>query len=657
LSCYTNNMQASGAAVDGTTYEVRFIAPGYQNINAVKAAGYTKLRISYEVSAYTANGDPGVQPFVTFNKTWAGKWHDLKGNSGTAEIDFDNAWNDGSNQVYFGVQFSNITGSISYKITAAELVKGNGSSSSGGSSSGGGSQTGDTIGDVNGEVELNFAKLLQESLYFYDANMCGCDVDEKSHFSWRNDCHTDDAKVTYNGKTVDVSGGYHDAGDHVKFGLPAAVSASMLGISYMEYKDDYDELGLTAHYKCIMDRFADYFERCTVMTNGKVETFCYQVGEGNDDHNWKTKPEDQTGSRAVYFTSSSDPCTDIVCETAAALAIYSMNFNDEKSLEYAKALFEYADGMGNKANSKGRDGYFYDSSSYKDDYAFASAMLYKATGEAKYKTAYNSCSSDLYCGWPISWDDVKALGALYAPDGGTANNSVAEYVSGQAASAKNSEGFVLLNQWGSARYNAALQFMGLLADKIQNQDRFYGWAKGQMSYLLGNNAGKHCFVTGYNDMSVKNPHHRAVYDSYSFPNCTGAAKHLMIGALVGGPMSTSTAYTDNAGDYTQNEVALDYNACLVCAAASLYHCEKQKGTDEEKALQKTIEMSDIQGIELRTSQDTLKGDVNCDGNVDGKDEKLILKHISGLKPLSDTTNADMNGDGNIDILDIILILG
>ena len=57
----------------------------------------------------------------------------------------------------------------------------------------------------------DYAKLLQYSLYFYDANMCGDQVEEAGKLSWRSDCHTSDS----------VTGGFHDAGDHVKFGLPA----------------------------------------------------------------------------------------------------------------------------------------------------------------------------------------------------------------------------------------------------------------------------------------------------------------------------------------------------------------------------------------------------------------------------------------------------
>ena len=90
--------------------------------------------------------------------------------------------------------------------------------------------------------EYNLAKLLQYSSYFYDANMCGCGVSDNSQFTWRGDCHTYDSQVPLNSQNtnlsdsfiskykdvldpdgdgyVDVSGGFHDAGDHVKFGMP-----------------------------------------------------------------------------------------------------------------------------------------------------------------------------------------------------------------------------------------------------------------------------------------------------------------------------------------------------------------------------------------------------------------------------------------------------
>ena len=107
--------------------------------------------------------------------------------------------------------------------------------------------------DMSGGAGFNYAKALQYSLYFYDANMCG-DLSDCS-VNWRGNCHMDDQKVTYNGKTVDVSGGFHDAGDHDKFGLPQGYSASILGVGFYEYKDAYVQTGQVEHFKKILDHF------------------------------------------------------------------------------------------------------------------------------------------------------------------------------------------------------------------------------------------------------------------------------------------------------------------------------------------------------------------------------------------------------------------
>ena len=116
----------------------------------------------------------------------------------------------------------------------------------------------------------NYAKLLQYTMYFYDANMCGSDVGSASQFTWRDNCHTAD----------EVDGGYHDAGDHVKFGLPAGYTASTLGWGYYEYKDSYDALGQTAHLQALTDRFCDFFKASTKLNGNDVSSICYQVGKG-----------------------------------------------------------------------------------------------------------------------------------------------------------------------------------------------------------------------------------------------------------------------------------------------------------------------------------------------------------------------------------------
>ena len=464
-----------------------------------------------------------------------------------------------------------------------DYSKGDTNDETGGSGGSGGVQK-DTTTDLNLDISYNFAKLLQESLYFYDGNMCGTDVDENSAFSWRGNCHTYDSHVTYNGKTVDVSGGYHDAGDHVKFGLPQGYAATVLALGYYQFADAYDELGQTAHFNTIMDYFCDYFTRCTIYKEGTdtVEAFCYQVGDGDSDHAKWEAPEGQTIGRPAFFATTSNPATDEVSVAVAALALQAANYQKQggaealaKSKAYLKTaedLFDFAKNCSNKQVATQGAAPFYSSNNWEDDYCTAAAALYAATGNESYKQQRDAYYGKLNTGWCLTWDNTWPVAAVLKEDY-TAVSAFASY-----GSKNTKQGFKMINGWGSARYNASAQFMGLIYDqanqKLSMTDGNYSsWATGQMKYLLGNNKAKRCFVVGYNENAAKYPHHRAASRS----NDAGQVRedhYTLLGALVGGPSDEYDTYADNQADYNCNEVALDYNAGLVGAAAGLYLLHK-----------------------------------------------------------------------------------
>jgi hypothetical protein len=418
----------------------------------------------------------------------------------------------------------------------------------------------------------NYAKLLQYSLYFYDANMCGTQVDENSGFSWRSDCHTSD----------EVVGGFHDAGDHVKFGLPAGYSASTLGLGYYEYKDVYDSLGQTSHLKQITDYFCDYFKASTVLSGTTVTKFCYQVGEGNADHNTWAAPEVQdSSSRTAYWTTNG--ASDIAAEYAAALAVNYINFGDEEDLKYAKALYEFS----TKYNTISYDGTggFYDSSDYKDDQAWAAGWLYLATNDTTYKTSMKNYLTtekqwhEVY--WAQCWNDVSMGVAILD---GYIEDDWAYATSFLTQKCTDTSTYFSLSEWGSARLNYGMQLPALIASKYSGTD-YTSWCKAQTSIILGNNSKNVCLVVGLEDNSAKYPHHRAA-SGYSSneeaQNQTtyGSNGHTLTGALVGGPQGSDfSTYNDSMQDYVTNEVAIDYNAALVGAAAGLYEKYKTGSVD------------------------------------------------------------------------------
>lgn len=403
----------------------------------------------------------------------------------------------------------------------------------------------------------NYAKLLQYSLYFYDANMCGTQVSENTALSWRSDCHTGD----------DADGGFHDAGDHAMFGLPQGYSASMLGWSYYEFKDAFNQTGQAAHYQVIADYFCDFFKASTKLdSSGNVQSFCYQKGDGDEDHSYWGPPENQSNSRRQFWTSSG--ASDIAAEYAAALALNYLNFGNSEDLKYAKALYRFS----TQYNQCATDGpnNFYQSTNCSDDQAWAAGWLYLATKEESYK---NDCASKqaTYLGWVHCWDNV-ALGAACVNAHITGDWSKVNSYLGSQCTDPNS--YFFMNQWGSARLNAAMQMCALSATKNSSAD-YSAWCKGQMTYLLGSNPANTCFVVGFASNSAKNPHHRAAsgynsYDEMGTSTTISSNGHTLVGALVGGPTDAGGSYNDSISDYVANEVAIDYNAGLVGAAAGLY---------------------------------------------------------------------------------------
>lgn len=484
-------------------------------------------------------------------------------------------------------------------------------------------------------IDYDFARALQYSIYFYDANMCGKEVSENTQYSWRGDCHTYDSQVAMNSNAtnlsesfltkykdildpdgdgfIDVSGGFHDAGDHVKFGIPENYAASTLGWGYYEFRDSYKKLGQDKHIETILRYFNDYLMKCTFRDeNGEVIAHCYQVGDGDIDHDYWNSPEIDEMERPAFFLTGDKPQTDYAASAAASLAANYMNFKDtdseyaEKSLDYAKALFSFARNH-EKQLSDNADGpkQYYRSEKWEDDYVWAAAWLYKATEDISY---LNEAAKyiDYYApsGWAHCWNDVWSgaitlLGEidLEHPEIDLQNiyrkaqnkseyedadfwiqieKAIQKWMTGYNTPA----GYAFLNEWGSARYNTAMQLVTLVYDKYKNNGKPSGysdWAKGQMEYLMGNNPMDTCYIVGYNDKTVKHPHHRAS-SGLTTAEDTKDHRYVLYGALVGGP-DGSDKYTDVTAKYVYTEVTIDYNAAFVGACAGLYAFY---GTDDMK---------------------------------------------------------------------------
>ncbi|GAB3017274.1 glycoside hydrolase family 9 protein [Natronobiforma cellulositropha] len=481
----------------------------------------------------------------------------------------------------------------------------------------------------------NLASALNKSLYFFDANRCGPDAGD-GRLAWRGACHDEDAAVPLeeavsNGGTdlssgfisqysdildpdgtgtVDVSGGFHDAGDHVKFGLPQSFSASNLAWAVLEFEDAFRDVGSYDHILHHLHRFAEYFLKCIFRDDsGEVVAFCYQVsnGGGSFDHNYWGPPEEQDpeqSPRPAYFATADDPASDRSAAAAAALAVISLVLESEdpdyaaECLDAAEALYAFADEHRGVPQTAAP---YYESTNDADHLCWAAIWLHEATGEDAYLEDAAGVSGDSYTGhvsdiltsvhddwhntWVQSWDSVWSgvFLKLYDITGEERWRELAfwnlAYWSGGEVSHEASwgdyiqttpAGFSFLNEWGSARYNAAAQFMATVYRNYTGNSDVTDWALGQMEYIMGDNPFGYSLIVGFTDSHAERPHHDAAHGTDSgMPSVPPEHEYTLYGALVGGP-DASDNHIDDTADYTLNEVAIDFNTGLVGALAGLY---------------------------------------------------------------------------------------
>jgi endoglucanase len=413
----------------------------------------------------------------------------------------------------------------------------------------------------------NYYDALLKATYFFDANKCGPNAGTDSVVSsWRSACHTQDGSTV----SLDLTGGYHDAGDHVKFGLPQCWSAATLGWALYEYRATFDTAGVSTKLLSVIKYFTDYFLKC----HPNASIFYYQVGDGNADHGYWGAPENQTGTRPVI---SAPPGADVCGEAAAALALMYLNYKSTNSayatqcLTAAKEIFNIGmTGLGRSSDGSG--GSFYKSTSHFDDLGWASIWLSVATGDSSLLSPIDAWldvpndpgDNHYQKKWAPAWDDVHLFVMLKMAE----LTGMQKYIDGvvwnltyfRDTLQKTPKGLPWLDQWGCLRYASDEAGMGFLTYKLLGLNTYYATGNLTMDYCLGTNERNASYVTNYLTSPPVHPHHRANEPQQGGPT------HGMVGALVGGP-SNDGSYVDSVGDYTHNEVAIDYNAAYILGLA------------------------------------------------------------------------------------------
>jgi hypothetical protein len=454
-----------------------------------------------------------------------------------------------------------------------------------------------------GEWKYPIDEAIGKSLFFYEVQRSGFPAGD-SRVSWRGD--------SPKRSDGEFSGGWYDAGDHVKFGLPLTYSAGRLALMVVHYRETlrgtYFDGQTNLHWALReLEWIADYIRRC----HPDKDTFVAQVGDGDIDHSYLGRAETLDTPRPVFKLTKQKPGPDLTASAAGAMAACAVAFKGENEsvsvlcLNAALSLwamtFSNQDALDNGITydqSIPEASKFYRSSGINHHITFAATMLFKATGDLKYRdeALFYAMAPDVkapygpfkyYSIW-ASWDNAwfEAACTLLMDGHDTQKGDLRKLVDSMMMSWINAEqgvkitpgGAHWLSPWGSNRYAANSAGIAVLAARAipEKADIFNKYAASQLHYIWGDTGRS--YVVGFGKDPPLRPHHRnsaCTLQESLVDSCAAAwtnkraNPNVLHGALVGGPSKPNDKYNDDRGDYIESEVAIDYNACYTLASAGL----------------------------------------------------------------------------------------
>lgn len=149
---------------------------------------------------------------------------------------------------------------------------------------------------------------------------------------------------------MDLTGGYYDAGDNVKFNFPMAFTITVLSWSVIEFGKF---MGSDLQYAVDAIRWgADYLLKST----NRPDTIIALVGDPFGDHNCWQRPEDMDTPRTAYQVNATYPGSDLSAEIAAALASASVVLKPFDS-SYSRILVHRAESVSKKDKQRKKSYY------------------------------------------------------------------------------------------------------------------------------------------------------------------------------------------------------------------------------------------------------------------------------------------------------------
>ncbi|KAK6158268.1 hypothetical protein DH2020_005582 [Rehmannia glutinosa] len=384
----------------------------------------------------------------------------------------------------------------------------------------------------------DYKDALSKGILFFEGQRSG-KLPATQRVKWRADSALSDGNL----ENVNLSGGYYDAGDNVKFGWPMAFSVSLLSWAATEYKNEINSAKQLPNLRSAIKWGTDFLIRAHTSST----TLYTQVGEGNRDHECWERPEDMDTPRTLYKITSTSPEGEVAAEAPPSFFAAAIVFRDYDSKYYA-TLLRHLIG--------------------KYHIYLGLEFLAGKTSLSKYKNDVDSFVCALMPGSSSVQIKTTSGGVLYTRDSSNlqyvTSASMIFFVYSKILTEARADGV----QCGSVKFSAS---------KIKS------FAKSQVDYILGSNPLKMSYMVGFGSKYPTQLHHRgasipsiqahpakvgcsdglSTYYSSSKPN-----PNTHVGAIVGGPDSNDH-FTDSRSDFSHLEPTTYINAAFVGSVAAL----------------------------------------------------------------------------------------
>lgn len=430
--------------------------------------------------------------------------------------------------------------------------------------------------------------LMKDLLKMLYLQRCGTALDEETAGDFAHEiCHTSEAVVYDTDKKMDVSGGWHDAGDYGRYVVPGAKTVMDLMLAYETNPAIFgDDTGIPESgngVPDILDECRYELEWMLKMQDDESGGVYHKVTCSNFPET--VMPEKEV-NELILAPISNTATGDFSAALARAYIVYK-----DIDAEFAKKCLAASE-KAYKYLSKAIGGGFVNPPSIAtgeypdgrdiDERFFAACELYGATGKTKYKK-YMEDQDVKFLPRGLGWASVATYAFYdylkYEPDGKLSDTikdilmqqaqDFEEEASGDGYNCTLGDNY----PWGS---NMSVSNNGVVLAMAKNRglgdhDKLM---KQQLDYLLGRNATSYCFISGYGTLSPEHPHHRP----------SQFVGHAVKGMVIGGPnmnlddpyakatlleMPPAKCYVDNDQSYSCNEVSIYWNSPTIYLLAEI----------------------------------------------------------------------------------------